>query len=318
MAYHQGFSTAAPTMSTLFQGGAAARTLGNATLAIFALGALSACGGGDSTPPASTVSSASVAATQYGSTAVITMSGTNLDSAGLSVTSSGCKNMTRSTTGQLVSTATNAYYTCTISGALSGTVTIQSNGSTIASPSFTVPAPMVKFHVTNGVGVNGDIILTLKAAQVPTTVDNFLAYVRSGFYDNTIFHRIAKPIGNPSQFFVMQGGGYGATVNGALPAHKQTNASIPVETAGGNNVQWSIAMALDASSRATSEFFINPVDNTSTLGNSFSVFGNITTGIDVAQAILAAPATCTNNTLALTIDCLPQPDVTIKTATQIQ
>ncbi len=305
-------------MFNLSHGGAAARTLGNATLAILSLAALCACGGGDSTPPASTVSSSSVAATQYGATAVVTMSGTNLDSSGLSVTSSACKNMTRSTTGQLASTATNAYYTCTISGALSGNITIQSNGSTIASPTFTVPAPQVKFHVQNGLGVNGDIILTLKAALVPTTVDNFLNYVRAGFYDNTIFHRIAKPIDDPTQFFVMQGGGYGATVNGSLPTHKATNASIPMETAGGNNVQWSIAMALDASNRATSEFFINPVDNTSTLSNGFSVFGNITTGIDVAQTILAAPSVCTNNQLNRTIDCLPQPDVTIKTATQIQ
>lgn len=318
MPYHQRFSTAHPNMSKLLHRAAAALPIGPTTLAILSLAALSACGGGDSTPPASTVSSSSVAATQYGSTAVISMSGTNLDSAGLSVTSSGCKNMTRSTTGQLVSTATNAYYTCTISGALSGTVVIQSNGTTVASPSFTVPAPQVKLHVSNGLGVNGDIVLTLKAALVPTTVDNFLSYVRSGFYDNTIFHRIAKPINDPSQFFVVQGGGYGPTVNGALPAHKTTNASIPVETAGGYNVQWSVAMALDASNRATSEFFINPVDNTSTLGNSFSVFGNITTGIDVAQTILAAPATCANNQLSLTIDCLPQPDVTIKTATQIQ
>ena len=305
-------------MTKDLHGAVLARTLGKAALAIVALAAVAACGGGDSTPPASTVSSSSIAATQYGSAAVISLSGTNLDSAGLSVTSNACKNMTRSTTGQLVSTATNAYYTCTISGALTGSVVIQSNGSTIATDPFTVPAPQVKFHVTNGLGVNGDIVLTLKADKVPTTVDNFLSYVKSGFYDNTIFHRIAKPIANPTQFFVMQGGGYGATVNGALPAHKATNASIPMETAGGNNVQWSIAMALDPSNRATSEFFINPVDNTSSLGNGFSVFGNITTGIDVAQTILAAPATCANNQLSLTIDCLPQPDVTIKTATQIQ
>src|SRR5471032_1181927 len=126
------------------------------------LAALSACGGGDSAPPpTSTVSGASVAATRYGSPAVVTMSGTNLDSSGLSVTSTGCKTMTRLTSGALVSTATNAYYTCIVSGTFSGTVVIQSNGATIANPAFSVLAPQVTLSLSNGAGVGGDIVLTL-------------------------------------------------------------------------------------------------------------------------------------------------------------
>ena len=298
---------------------ASLRTVGATALAVVTLAALTACGGGDSgPPPASTVSTASIAATRYGSPAVITMSGTNLDSSGLSVTSSGCKTMTRLTSGPLISTATTAYYTCTVSGAFSGTVVIQSNGTTIANPAFSVPAPQVTFTLSNGLGVSGDIVLTLMGDKVPTTVDNFLSYVNSGFYKGTIIHRVAKLITDPSKTFVVQGGGYGATANGQLPTHKATNSPIAIESAGGNNVQWSVAMANAGPGTVTSEFFFNAMDNTSTLGNGYSVFANITTGIAVAQSIIAAPATCTNNALAGTVDCLPQPDVTITAATQTQ
>lgn len=296
------------------------RHLGGTAVASIALAALSACGGGgnDSPPPTSTVSSASVAAPRYGATAIITMSGTNLDSRGLSVTSAGCKNMTRLTSGATTSTATTAYYSCTVSGAFSSTVVIQSNGTTISNPSFSVLPPQVTMVVNNGLGVNGNIVITLMGDKVPTTVDNFLNYVNTGFYDGTIFHRLAKLIPAPQPWFVMQGGGYGATVNGALPAHKATNAPIAIETAGGNNVQWSVAMANAGPNTVTSEFFINAQDNTSSLGNGYSVFANITTGIDVAQTILAAPSNCVQNGLAGTIDCLPQPDVTVVKASQTQ
>lgn len=305
-----------PTISTSL------RLASHAAFSAFALAGLSACGGGggSSTPPTSTLSSQpSVAASRYGSTASITMSGTNLDSSGLSVTSAGCKNMTRLTTAPFVSTATTAYYSCIVSGAFSSTVVVKSNGATLANAPFSVPAPQVTMAVTNGLGVNGDIVLTLEGDKVPLTVDNFLAYVNSGFYNNTIFHRVASSIADHSPF-IMQGGGYGPTVNGALPAHKTANAPIAIESAGGANVQWSVAMANAGPNTVsvTSEFFFNSADNTSILGTGYSVFGNITAGINVAQAILAAPGTCGNNGLAGTFDCLPQPDVRITSATQTQ
>ena len=283
------------------------------------LATLSACGGGSSTPPASTVSGASVAAPRYGALAVVTLSGTNLDSSGLTLTSTGCKSFTRLTTGALISTATNAYYTCIVSGAFSSTIVVQSNGSTVANPSFSVQAPQVTFTMSNGAGVSGDIVLTLMGDKVPLTVDNFLSYVNSGFYKGTIIHRVARELSDTTKTFVVQGGGYGATVNGQLPALKTTSAPIAIETAGGNNVQWSVAMANAGAGTVTSQYFINAMDNTSTLGNGFSVFANITSGISVAQEIMAAPATCTNNALSSgTLDCLPQPDVTIIAATQTQ
>ena len=305
-------------MQQRFNVSAPVRRFGIGTLALVTLAVLSACGGGgDSTPPASTITSASVAATRYGANAVITMSGTNLDSSGLSVTSTGCKNMTRSTAAPFQSTATTAYYSCTVSGAFNGTVVIASNGNTLANPTFTVPVPQVTFQVSNN-GVTGSVVLTLEGDKVPTTVDNFLNYVNTGFYNGTIFHRVAKLITDPSKVFVIQGGGYGATVNGQLPTHKTTNSPIAIETAGGVNAQWTIAMANAGPGTVTSEFFFNAIDNSSTLGNGYSVFGSITSGISVAQAIETAPANCSNNALAGTIDCLPQPDVTITQATQTQ
>ena len=265
---------------------------------------------GSFTLPRPTVASLAVSATRYASPATVTVQGTHLDQG---VALSGCKNPTLLTQAPTQSTATTAYFGCTVSGALTGTVTVQAgDGANLGTAPFTVPPPQVTMSVTNGLGVAGDIILTLTPDETPLTVDNFLAYVNSGFYDATIFHRVVPG-------FVIQGGGYGATVNGALPAPKATNAPIATETGGGNNVQWSVAMARSALPvSTTSQFFFNPVDNSQVLGNAYAVFGNITSGVSVAQAILAAPATCTSNPGAGTTDCLPHPDVTVVKATQTQ
>ena len=279
---------------------------------VLGLLALAACGGGGASAPASTVSSMNVAALKYGATALVTINGTGLDSSGFAVSSSACSNMTRLTTAPTASTATTAFYNCTVSGATSGTVIATSNGATAGSQTFSVPEPQVTLNVTNTQGVNGQIVLALSADKTPLTVSNFLAYVNSGFYAGTIFHRVV-------QNFVVQGGGYTATVNGQLPSSpKATNAGIPVETTGGSNLQWTIAMAnTGLPDSTTSQFYINLQDNTQ-LDGSYSVFGTVTSGQTVVQAMTAAPATCVNNPLDGTKDCLPQPDITITQATQTQ
>jgi peptidyl-prolyl cis-trans isomerase A (cyclophilin A) len=280
------------------------------------LGALAACGGGGGggTPPASTVSTASVSAPRYGASAIITMSGTNLDSSGLSVTSDACINMTRLTSGTTTSTSTVAYYSCTVSGKFSGTVTIASNGVTLTTKTFTVPAPQVTLAVSNGQGVNGNIVIDLYGDKAPVTVVNFLNYVNSGFYNGLIFHRL-------SPNFVIQGGGYGPSSNGILPAPKTTNAPIPYESGGGKNLQWTVAMARQTGlNTATSQFFINLVDNASldSPSNPYAVFGNITASSQaVVQAITTAPCVQDLNDLPPG-DCLPTPNVVITSATQTQ
>lgn len=292
------------------------RTASVAALTVTALAMLSACGGGGSgstggTPTAS-VTSASVFSPHYGQTATITVNGTGLDST-LAVSAPYCKNITLVNT----STATNATYTCTPSGAFSGTVTFKSNGTSVGSANFSVPQPQVTMQVSNGAGVAGNIVINLVGDKAPITVDNFLAYVNASpsFYNGLIFHRTSV-INH-----IVQGGGYTASSGGTLPASPKTPLypAIVLETTGGSNVAWSVGMARTATpTSAQSQFYINTAANTGFDG-SYAVFGNLTASSQaVAAAIAAAP--CTAMTGAQTGDdsCVPVPNVVITGATQTQ
>ncbi len=131
---------------------------------------------------------------------------------------------------------------------------------------------------------HGKIVLELFADKAPATVGNFLAYVQSGHYDNTIVHRIAKD-------FVIQGGAYDAKL-GKKP---QRNAIALEKTPDLKNRRGTIAAARkwSDSNSATSEFFINLVDNpqldfqsnVSPLNQGFAVFGQIIDGIEVIDKV---------------------------------
>ena len=129
-----------------------ARNVGIA-LAIVALAALTACGGGGGSgsggAPA-TVTTMSIAATKYGTPALVTVSGTNLGN--MSLTAPGCKNVTRLTTAPTASTDTTAYFSCTPSGAYTSSISAVTNGTTITSQTLTVPAPVVTMTVSGGGG----------------------------------------------------------------------------------------------------------------------------------------------------------------------
>jgi peptidyl-prolyl cis-trans isomerase A (cyclophilin A) len=300
---------------------ALARTFAGVALATVTLAALTACGGGggDNTP--ATVATMSVAATKYGTPALVTINGTHLGN--LSLTAPGCKNVTRLTTAPTASTDTTAYFSCTPSGAYTSSIAAVTNGTTIDTQTLTVPAPIVKMTVSGGGGstVNGTIEFDLRGDKAPITVDNFLAYVNSGFYTNTIFHRIVAG-------FVVQGGGYGPTTSGTLPAHKSTNAPIALETTGGSNLQWTAAMARTSDDNsATSEFFFNLADNRVALDPSshthgYAVFADVTSSAAVIQAIAAAtPCTALLDSGGLPLQdgsCIPVPNVIITSATQTQ
>jgi len=130
-------------------------------------------------------------------------------------------------------------------------------------------ATMVRLYTTLG-----PIDVALKDAEAPISVANFLAYVRSGAYDGTFIHRNVPG-------FVVQGGGY-KLINGAAP-HIPTFAPIALEySASRPNIRGSISMARTSElNSATSEFFLNLVDNTVTLGptngGGYAVFGQMTT-----------------------------------------
>ncbi len=128
----------------------------------------------------------------------------------------------------------------------------------------------------------GDITIELDAEKAPTTVQNFLQYVRDGFYDNTVFHRV---IDN----FMIQGGGF-------APGMKQKAARAPIANEAQNgllNQRYTIAMARTPDPHsATAQFFINVADNAfldfrnaTPQGWGYCVFGKVTAGMDVVDQI---------------------------------
>ena len=290
---------------------------------------LSGCGGGgsDAGGPPPQVSSFSASTARYSETLLITLSGNNLDQA-LTLTSAGCRNFARSTAAPFVSTATLAYYTCTVSGVGNQTVTVSGAGVTAATVPFSVATPEVTMLVNNGAGVAGTLVISLRPQEAPLTVDNFLSYVKSGFYNNTVFHRHGRTAASTT--FVLQGGGYTAPLSSAtrFPAPKVTGAPIALETGRGlSNLRYTLAMArTNEPNTATSEFFINTVANTfldgdGTAGNpGYAVFGTVTTGTTLVDAMVAAPCTLSplnfNTPFTVSTDCLPDPNLVIVGATQ--
>lgn len=296
-------------------------TLLSLTLAAVAL--LSACGGGgdDAGGPPPTVASANVTNTpRYSDTLSFTLLGTNLDQ-NLNFVSSGCRNFTRLSNAPTQSTPTVAYYTCTVSGVGAQTITVSSNAvlGTLATLNFSVEIPQVTMLVSNGAGVAGSLVITLAPAQAPITVDNFLAYVKSGFYNSTVFHRNGRSsTGGP---FVLQGGGYAAPLTSAalFPAPKATNAPIVLER-GLSNLRYTLAMArTNAANSATSQFFINTTDNVflDTSGGGYATFGTVTTGTTLVDQMDAAPCNQSAGNFGIgSLDCLPEPNLVIASAQQ--
>ena len=139
--------------------------------------------------------------------------------------------------------------------------------------------PRVTFETTQG-----SFVLELDPAAAPETVENFLAYVRDGFYEGTIFHRVIAG-------FMVQGGGFNQEFE-----QKQTRAPIRNEAdRGGRNDRGSIAMARTPDPHsATAQFFINVVDNDflnhrgrTAQGWGYTAFGRVVEGMDVVDRIAA-------------------------------
>ena len=142
---------------------------------------------------------------------------------------------------------------------------------------------MIKLHTNHGV-----ITLKLDEEKAPETAANFKEYVKSGHYDNTVFHRV---INN----FMIQGGGF-------EPGMKQKSTRAPIKNEANNgltNKVGSIAMArtMDPHS-ASAQFFINVADNDflnhtapTTQGWGYCVFGQVVDGMDVVNKIKAVPTT---------------------------
>lgn len=130
----------------------------------------------------------------------------------------------------------------------------------------------------------GDIVIELNAEKAPKTTDNFLKYVRDGFYDGTVFHRV---INN----FMIQGGGFEAGM-------KQKKTRQPIENEANNglrNDRYTIAMARTSDPHsATAQFFINVADNDflnhtapTSNGWGYAVFGQVVEGTETVDKIKA-------------------------------
>lgn len=127
---------------------------------------------------------------------------------------------------------------------------------------------------------HGQITIELNAEKAPKTVENFLAYVKSGHYDGTIFHRVIDG-------FMIQGGGF-------TPDMRQKPAENTVENEANNgltNDHYTIAMARTSDPHsAGAQFFINVKDNDflnypGSDGWGYCVFGKVTAGTDVVDKI---------------------------------
>ncbi|TDR82244.1 peptidylprolyl isomerase [Paludibacterium purpuratum] len=144
-------------------------------------------------------------------------------------------------------------------------------------PSLALAQPVVELDTNQG-----NIEISLDQAHAPKTVANFLAYVKSGHYNGTVFHRVIEG-------FMIQGGGFDAKLK-----ERPTRAPIANEAANGlKNTVGTIAMARTPEpDSATSQFFINVANNDpldfrdkSPEGIGYAVFGKVTRGMDVVMRI---------------------------------
>ena len=132
----------------------------------------------------------------------------------------------------------------------------------------------------------GNIELELDADKAPISTANFVSYAKKGHYEGTIFHRVIPG-------FMIQGGGFDSDMN-----QKATDAPIQIESKNGlKNARGTIAMARTSDpNSATCQFFINVKDNTnldypSFDGFGYAVFGKVTAGMEVVDAIVGVPTT---------------------------
>jgi cyclophilin family peptidyl-prolyl cis-trans isomerase len=171
--------------------------------------------------------------------------------------------------------------------------------------------PQVTLHISGA--VSGDIVLEIYADKAPVTAANFISYVQSGFYNGLIFHRVMNN-------FMIQGGGFDASLTQKTPGAAIINESSNRLS----NLRGTIVMARTSyADTATSQFFINLVNNTSlnygaltydnyynvTAQVGYCVFGAVASGMNVVDAIAVLPTTTENG-----MSNVPVNDVIIQSA----
>lgn len=259
---------------------------------------LASCGGGGFEPA---VTGVRVLTLQYGRTATIQVGGNDLRMNMQADLGPGCTSPVFAPS----STPALAVLNCTVTAVGDLPLTLRSaSGELLYQTTLNVPNPQVRFNTSKG-----NVTLELDPIKAPVSVNNFLAYVRSGFYAQTLFHRVIEG-------FVVQGGGFtsGMTLKTGLkePIALDSNNGL-------SNLRGTVAMARTAApDSATSQFFINLVDNArldykDAANPGYAVFGKVIQGLEVVDQIAQEPT----GKVGAYAD-VPLTDVTINLATQIQ
>ncbi len=144
---------------------------------------------------------------------------------------------------------------------------------------FSYAGPKVEFKTNLG-----NFVVDLDSDKAPKTVNNFLAYVKSGFYNGTVFHRVING-------FMVQGGGFTTDL-----VQKPTQPPVVSEAQNGlKNQIYTIAMARTSDpDSATAQFYINVKDNPgldfpNAMGNGYTVFGKVISGTQTIDKIKQVP-----------------------------
>ena len=165
--------------------------------------------------------------------------------------------------------------------------------------------PKVEFKTSMG-----NFVVELDDVKAPKTSANFLNYVKSGFYNGTIFHRVIDG-------FMIQGGGFSSDL-----MQKPTDAPVASEASNGlKNNTYTIAMARTSDpDSATAQFFINVKDNEAlnypnAMGNGYTVFGKVISGMQTIDAIRKVPTMVAPTPRMGRMSDVPTKTVVIESAT---
>lgn len=267
-----------------------------------AVAVLPGCGGGDEAPPPPVSSIGVEGAVAYSKRLTLVVDGTGLNTANVSITTQGCPGLTTLPDGS----PERQRIACTVTGVAEVKVTAKAaDGAELLVRSFAVPQPRVELQTTLG-----PVVLALFPDQAPITVFNFLNYVNSGFYNQTLFHRVVPN-------FVVQGGGFDTN----LVNKPATAAPIALESSANSllNQRGTLGMVRGAAAQsATTEFYVNLQDNPSlnyvdAANPGYAVFARVTSGLPVFDTLQQVATGTVGN-----LTNVPQVPVVLTQAVQLQ
>lgn len=268
---------------------------------------LAACGGGST----SSVANATATNARFGQNMVITFNGQGLDQDDLEARVEGpCSPPTRIAGG----TANSLQFVCFVDGigSLRPFLVESKSGVVLASLRVEIPLPRLRMTVTDG-RRTGSIELELDPVSAPGSASLFMAYANSGFYTDTLFHRVRPDT-------AILGGRFARDAEGNMVEKPPTRAAVALERTGLKNLRGTIALYREgALNSGNAQFFINTVDNprfdagSAETPDGYAVFGKVVSGLDVVDVIAAVPV---RPDLALGVVDVPATMVRITAVTQ--